>query len=144
LSFENSSPLVQQPSPSELSFIGGSGIGVGQLVYVSANGTVSPTTGMQDFIGVVKSLGVKSALAGNNVVSVITGKAKVRVTAYGTINAGDEVVSAPNGLAQTLLPAAAGDQSSSAGTATSITNHTYRKAICDTGAPSGGTAIIIL
>ena len=126
MSFENSGPIVQQPSSSDLSFIGGTGIAVGQLVYVSANGTVSPTTGAQNFVGIVKSLGVKSALAGNNLVTVTKGPAKVRVTVQGTVAAGDMVVSYNNGQG--------------------ITNNsaTTKYMICDTGASSGGTAICIL
>jgi len=146
MSFENSSPLIEQPAPSELSFLIASGVTVtvGQVVYVSAAGSISPTTGIQDFVGVVKSLGNVSAIYGNRKATVISGKSKVRVTAYGTINPGDQVVSGPGGTMQTLPPAAAADEITSAGTATSITNHGFRKAICDTGANSGGTAVIVL
>ncbi len=139
MSFENSGPLVMQPSSSDLSFVAGAGgVTAGQLVYVSANGTVLPTTGIQNWVGVVKV-----GAAAGKLCTVITGKAKLRVTAYGTINAGDSVVSGPNGLAQALAAAVEGDESDSGGIATSINDQAARKAICDTGASSGGTAVII-
>lgn len=138
MSYENSGPLVMQPSPSDLSFIAGETLVAGQLVYISADGTVKKTTDIQDWVGVVKV-----GAATGKLVTVITGKAKFRVTAYGTITAGDQVVSARSGLAQTLAAAVVGDEATSAGTATSINTHTFRKAICDTGASSGGSAIII-
>jgi hypothetical protein len=128
-----------QPSPTELSFIAGAGgVSAGQLVYISADGTVLPTTDVQNWVGVVKV-----GAAAGKLCTVITGKAKLRVTAYGTITAGDSVVSGPNGLAQTLAAAVADDEANSGGIATSINNQTARKALCDTGASSGGTAVII-
>ena len=84
MSYENSGTLVQQPSSSDLSFIAGENLSAGQLVYLSANGTVKATTGIQNFIGPVKIGNVSG-----RIVTVIRGPAKVRVIASGTINAGD-------------------------------------------------------
>ena len=139
MSYENSGPLVQQPSSSDLSFIAGAGgVTSGQAVYISAAGTVLPTTGIGSWVGIVKV-----GAAAGKICTVITGKAKVRAVAYGTVTAGDIVVSGPNGTVQTLAAAQASDEANSGGIATSINNQTARKALCDTGASSGGTAIII-
>ncbi len=124
MSFENPSPIVQQPSSSDLSFIAGAGgVAAGQLVYVSADGTILPTTGAQAYVGVVKV-----GAAAGKIATVIKGPAKVRVTvsSVGAIAAGDLVVSAANGKAQTN------------------NSPTTKYAVCDTGASSGGTAIVIL
>jgi hypothetical protein len=54
------------------------------------------------------------------------GPSKARVTVTGTVNAGDMIVSAANGVG--------------------VTNNTptTKYAICDTGASSGGQAVVIL
>jgi hypothetical protein len=121
MSFENSGPLVQQPSSTDLSFIAGAGgVTAGQFVYISGPGTVSPTTGAQEWVGIVKV----GAVAGK-ICTVMTGKVKARITASGTINPGDLVVSAAGGVG--------------------VTNNTptTKHCLCDTGASNGGQAIVI-
>ncbi len=148
MSFENSGPIVEQPCSTDLSFIipSGTTVTVGQIVQIipGSNGQIQPTSGIADFLGVVKSVGIKSSLAGNNKATVTCGKAKIRYTSYGTTNAGDELVSGPGGTLQTLAAAASGDEGTAAGIATSVQNHSYRKAICDTGATNGNQGIAIL
>lgn len=58
--------------------------------------------------------------------TVMKGPSKARVTVTGTVNAGDMIVSAANGVG--------------------VTNNTptTKYAICDTGASSGGQAVVIL
>ncbi len=122
MTYENLGPVVQQPTSTDLSFVAGAGgVVAGQFVYVSADGTVLPTTGAQNWVGVVKV----GALEGK-ICTVMKAPAKARVTVTGAVNAGDLVVSAANGAA--------------------ITNNTptTKYAICDTGAQSGGQAIVIL
>ena len=145
MSFENSGPIVQQPSSSDLSFVAGTGgVTAGQLVYVSANGTVKATTGIQNFVGCVKVGG-----ASGKTVTVIRGPAKVRVTASGTINAGDVVVSAASGKAQSLAAFTAASIETTGAeddtkVAAALNNALARNATCDTGATDGNQAIIVL
>jgi hypothetical protein len=138
MSYENTGPIVQQPSSSDLSFIAGTGgVTAGQAVYLSSTGTVLPTTGPMQFVGIVKV----GASAGK-ICTVTRNTAKARATAYGTVNAGDIVISGPNGTIQSLAAIAGNDLSG--GTALAVNNANSRKAVCDTGASSGGTAVIIL
>jgi hypothetical protein len=121
MSFENSGPLVQQPSSTDLTFIAGAGgVIAGQFVYISGPSTVLPTTGAQEWVGIVKV----GAPAGK-LCTVMTGKVKARVTVSGTVNPGDLVVSGANGVG--------------------VTNNTptTKHALCDTGATNGGQAIVI-
>jgi hypothetical protein len=144
MSYENSGPLVQQPSSSDLSFIAGENLSAGQLVYISANGTVKATTGIQNFVGSVKVGNVSG-----KIVTVIRGPAKIRVIASGTINAGDTVVSAAGGKAQSLAVFTAASIETTGAeddtkVAAALNNAVVRKAICDTGATDGNQAIIVL
>jgi Uncharacterized conserved protein (DUF2190) len=145
MSFENSGPIVQQPSSSDLSFVAGTGgVTAGQLVYVSANGTVLPTSGIQNFVGVVKV-----GAAEGKICTVTCGKAKVRVISSGTINAGDKVVSAASGKAQSLAAVTAASIETTGAeddtkVAAAINNQSSRTALCDTGATDGNQAVIII
>ena len=134
--------MVQQAAPPYLTFLAGQDLALGNAVYISADGTVSKTTGIQGFVGIVVA-GNKGMKSGT-LVTVACGKSKVRALAYGTITAGDTIVSGPGGTIQTLADVAAGDVSTSAGTALAINNSKQRRAVCDTGASSGGLAVIIL
>lgn len=146
MSFENSSPIIEQPAPSDLSFLvpGNVTITVGQIVYISAAGTIAATTGPQDFVGIVKSIGTKSSIYGNYKATVTCGKAKIRYKSSGVTTPGDQLVSGNNGTLQTLAAAAAGDEGTASNIATSVNNHSIRKAICDTGATDGNIGIAIL
>jgi hypothetical protein len=144
MSFENSGPLVQQPSPSDLSFVAGENLTASQAVYVYSNGTVKATTGIQNFVGIVKVGNVSGKM-----VTVIRGPAKVRAIASGTINAGDTVVSAAGGKVQSLAAFTAASIETSGSeddtkVAAALNNAVTRKATCDTGATDGNQAIIIL
>ena len=136
---------MQQPCSSDLSFIAGAGgVTAGQAVYVSAAGTVLPTTGIQNFVGIVKV-----GAAAGKICTVTRGPAKVRAIASGTINPGDIVVSAASGKVQTLAAVTAASIDTT-GTltdtlvATAINNATVRKATCDTGATDGNQVIIVI
>ena len=145
MSFENSGPMVQQPCSSDLSFIAGAGgVTAGQAVYVSAAGTVLPTTGIQNFVGIVKI-----GAAAGKICTVTRGPAKVRAIASGTINPGDTVVSAASGKVQSLAAVTAGSIETTGAeddtkVAAALNNASVRKAVCDTGATDGNQAIIIL
>ena len=134
--------MVQQAAPPYLTFLAGQDLALGNAVYISADGTVSKTTGIQGFIGIVVA-GNKGMKSGT-LVTVACGKSKVRAIAYGTVTAGDAVVSGPGGTVQTLADNVAGDLLTSAGIATILNNIKQRRAVCDTGASSGGLAVIIL
>ena len=145
MSYENSGPIVQQPSSSDLSFIAGAGgVTAGQAVYVSAAGTVLPTSGIQNFVGIVKV-----GAAAGKICTVTTGKAKVRAIASGTINPGDTVVSAASGKVQTLATVTAASIETTgaedpAKVATALNSAGARNAVCDTSATDGNQAIIII
>ena len=139
--FENTGVIVYEQGPSPyMSFYAGETLSAGDVVYISADGTVSKTTTSgQGFIGVVTVGG-----ASGKKVTVAVRNAKVRAKAYGTVTANDAIVAGPGGTVMTLADVAAGDLSTSAATATAINNAKSRRATCDTGAASGGLAVIIL
>jgi hypothetical protein len=71
------------------------------------------------------------------------------VTASGAINAGDKVVSAASGKAQSLAAVTAASIETSGSeddtkVAAAINNQSSRAAICDTGATDGNQAVIII
>jgi hypothetical protein len=123
--FESSSPVVIEATATELPFIAGSGgVTAGQLVYISSTGTVLPTSSAVNFVGVVKV----GAAAGKLCSVMVAGAAKIRVTVSSSaaVSAGDMVVSA------------------AAGTIVTSVSPTTRYLKVDTGASSGGKAIVIL
>lgn len=152
VTLENSSPIIVEAAATELPFIAGAGgVTAGQAVYISANGTVLPTSGAMECVGIVKV-----GAAAGKLCSVAVGKqAKVRVTASGAINAGDEVVSAASGkvasLAATAITQASIETTGAVDDAklvaainTAINNSRYAFAVCETGATDGNQAVIIL
>jgi len=83
-----------------------------------------------------------TALSGKSVSVLWRGRARVK--AYGTITAGDIIVSGPGGTIQTQAAATATDCTTSAGTALSINQNRTNMGFADIGAASGGSAVIFL
>jgi hypothetical protein len=102
---------------------------MGQLLYLTANNTVAPTNAanMKTIVGFALTTPISGA---GQKVSVVT-RGIIRATAYGTINAGDQITSASGGSGGLIQT----DNS---------TLNTTIIGICIQGAASGGTAIIAL
>jgi hypothetical protein len=140
--FEGTSPHISDRYIT--SEIAGAAITMGQLVYISANGTVLPTPNVAVYGGRY-GLAMTTAPSGKEVSVLWRGRA--RATAYGTINAGDMVGPASGGSAVGLIQTIPQPSLTvSAGTAlvTYLAQMLSEFATCEIGAPSGGSAIILM
>jgi hypothetical protein len=120
--------------------IAGEDLTMGQVVEHSADQTVKkPATNPS-----LKHCGIcmTTALSGKSISVLWRGRARAK--AYGTITAGDSIVSGPGGTIATQAVATATDCNTSAGTALSINQNRSLMGFCDIGAVSGGSAIIFL
>lgn len=136
--FEGTTPLISDRyiTPE----IAGEDLTMGMVVEISADGTVKkPTTNPS-----LKRCGICMTTAKSGKEISVLWRGRARATAYGTISAGDFVVSAPGGLIATQAAATATDCNTSAGTATSINQNRAKLGWCEIGAVSGGTAIIFI
>jgi hypothetical protein len=120
---EGTTPLISDRYIN--TYYAGAAITMGQLLYISANNTVLPTTGAN--MKTVVGFAMTAATASGQKVSVAS-RGICRGTANGTISPGDQITSSINGEIQT-------DNSS---LNTTIIGQ------CIQGAASGGTAIIAL
>jgi hypothetical protein len=125
-----------------VSAIAGEALTMGQLVEITADWTVKAST--LTTTPSTKILGVAvNTVASGKAVTVLC-RALARLTAYGTITAGDRVGSGPNGTVQTVADPSASDCNTSAGTAAAIISAFARIGKCFVGASSGGTAYVLL
>jgi hypothetical protein len=121
--FEGTTPLIADRYI--LRFIAGAAITVGQVVELTAAWTVSPTastTGSYKFMGVALT---NASAAGKSVTVICRGL--VRATCYGSVSAGDQIATGPNGTLQTYT-----------------THDTAAVANAVTAGTSGGTAYFII
>jgi hypothetical protein len=136
--FEGTSPHINDVYINRQ--IAGEALTMGQVVEITTDQTVKKPTVNPS----LKRCGIcMTSAAINKSVSVLW-RGRVRVTAYGTLTAGDNVVSGPGGTVQTQAAATAADCTTSAGTALSINQNRVRMGSCDIGAASGGSAIILM
>jgi hypothetical protein len=136
--FEGTTPLISDRFI--IPEIAGEDLTIGQVVEVTADGTVrKPTTNPS-----LKRCGICMTTAKSGKEISVLWRGRARATAYGTITAGDIIVSGPGGTIQTQAAATATDCNTSAGTATSINQNRVSMGSCEIGAASGGSAIILL
>jgi hypothetical protein len=136
--FEGTSPHISDRYITRE--IAGEALTMGQVVEHSADQTViKPATNPS-----LKRCGIciTSAAIGKSVSVLWRGRARAK--AYGTITAGDIIVSGPGGTIQTQAAATATDCTTSAGTALSINQNRAHMGFADIGAASGGSAVIFL
>ncbi len=136
--FDGTSPIVSDRYI--ITAIAGEDLTMGQVVEITADWTVKkPTTNPS-----TKRMGIclTSATNGKSISIICRGLA--RATTYGAINAGEAIVSGPDGKIATLVEITADDVTTSAGTAAAINNQKANMGICFVGAASGGTAYILL
>lgn len=120
--------------------IAGEALTMGQLVEITADQTVKkPTTNPS-----LKKCGICITSAAINKSVSVLWRGRARATAYGTLTAGDCVVSGPGGTVQTQAAATATDCNTSAGTATSINQNRAHLGWCEIGAASGASAVIFI
>jgi len=141
--FEGTSPHISDRYITNE--IAGVAITMGQLVYISADGTVLPTPNAPAVYCGRYGIAMTTA-AINKQVSVLW-RGRARATAYGTITAGDMVGPASAGtgvgLIQTIVKPGL---TVSAGTAlvTYLAQMLSVIGSCEIGAASGGSAIIFM
>jgi hypothetical protein len=136
--FEGTSPHIQDRYI--IPMIAGEDLTMGQVVEITADNTVKkPTTNPS-----LKRCGVCMTTAKSGKEISVLWRGRARATAYGTITAGDFVVSGPAGTIQTQAAATSTDCNTSAGTATSINQNRAKLGFCEIGAASGGSAIILI
>jgi hypothetical protein len=136
--FEGTTPLISDRfiTPE----IAGEDLTIGQVVEITADGTVrKPATNPS-----LKHCGICMTTAKSGKEISVLWRGRARATAYGTITAGDIIVSGPGGTIQTQAAATATDCNTSAGTATSINQNRAHMGHCEIGAASGGSAIIMI
>ena len=140
--FEGTSPLISDRYITNE--IAGAAITMGQLVYISANGTVKPTA---DAPLMSNRYGLAMTTAAINKQVSVLWRGRARAVAYGTINAGDMVGPASGGTAAGLIQTIAPPGLTiSAGTALVYYLNQILSVIgsCEIGAASGGSAIILM
>jgi hypothetical protein len=127
--YEGTNPLIQDTLTD--TYTAGEDLVPGVVVEITADNTVKKPTAANSLK--IAGITMTKALNGGQV-TVIGPRAKCRATAWGTINAGDQITNAPtsggNGLGKIMT-----DNSS---------KNTSIFAQCRQGASSGGTAIIKL
>jgi hypothetical protein len=123
---EGTTPLISDRYINTY-YCGTNAITMGQLLYLSANNTVQPTTSAN--LKTIVGFAMTSATSGQKV--SVASRGCCRATAYGTIAAGDQITSASGGAAGCI-------QTDNSTLNTTIIGQ------CIQGAASGGTAIIML
>ena len=136
---ESQGPILEYAVQGQLTFLATSEVVKGNCVYLSGNDQVSTTTAESPAaIGVVTSV-KPGTVTGGLIVTVMMFKykAKVLMTASGTINPGDQVVSASSGAVITMAPA-------STATSTDINNARSIVGLAFYGATNGNLAGILV